>query len=532
MAAVEDALQRGAPGIPDLDPTTGRERGRSGEHDLATARAAIGRARAAQPAWAARALGERIAIIRRFHDLLVADADGMAATISQAMGKPRVDALAGEVLPSVMAARHYARRARSLLRPFAPRGGSIGFINYRNRVQRQPYGVVGIIAPWNYPLGIPVHEILPALLAGNAVVFKTAEETLAVGDRLGELLHRAGVPEDVFQALRLRGPVAGEAFLAADGSGVDDLLFTGSNAVGKLLMAKAAETLTPITLELGGNDAMIVRADADLQRAAGAALWAGMSNAGQSCAGVERIYVEASVHDAFLELLGARLAALRVGPDTGHDSDLGPLAKAAQLETVRRHVADAVERGAKVVASSEPQGADPGGFWHPAMVLADVDHDMAIMREETFGPVVAVMRYDEVEDALRLANDSAFGLTASVWSRDLRAAEALARRIQAGIVMVNDHMLTHGITQNPWTGRKASGIGTGHGDWAFDSVTQLQTVSTQRFGFLRRNLWWHPYSEEGYRGLRAVITLLHGRGVLRRLAAIPSALRALLRTLR
>jgi succinate-semialdehyde dehydrogenase/glutarate-semialdehyde dehydrogenase len=519
-------------GIPDVDPTTGRIRGYHVEHDAATALDRIARARAAQPGWASRPLGERRALIRAFHDLLVEDTDGFAACISESMGKTRSDALAGEVMPAVIAARHYQRRAERLLAPFRPISGSLAFLNYRTRVQRMPYGVVGIIAPSNYPLSIPVHEGLPALLAGNTVVFKTAEETIAVGDRLADLLHRAGVPEDVFQALHMRGPIAGEAFLDSAGRGVDKLLFTGSNRVGKLLMAKSAETLTPMSLELGGNDAMLICPDADLQRAAGAVLWAGMSSSGQTCAGIERIYVHQTVHDAFIAELKTRIAGFRVRPDRDHDSDMGPLAKQAQLETVRRHVADATERGATIVAQSEPTDVEGGGFWHPAMVLTDVDHDMAVMREETFGPVVAVMAVDDMDQAIDFANDSDLGLTGSVWSRDTGAAEALARRIQAGVVMINDHKVTHGITNSPWSGFKASGIGVGHGDWSFDLVTQIQAVTTQMLPFLRRNPWWHPYSRAGYDGLKALITLLHGRGLLRRIRAIPAALGALLRTLR
>jgi len=527
MAAAPDVHA----GIPDLDPLTGRLRGHHAEHDGATALDRIARARMAQPAWAALPLRERRRIVTRFHDLLVAQADRMSTTISTSVGKPRMDALAGEVMPAVIAARHYARRAKAMLKPFSPTSGSLAFLNYRTRVQRLPYGVVGIIAPWNYPLSIPIHEILPALLAGNAVVFKTAEETIPVGDLIAELLAETGVPEFVFQHLRMRGPIAGDAFLDTGGSGVDLLMFTGSNRVGKLLMAQAAATLTPVSLELGGNDAMIVCADADLTRAVGAVLWAGMSNAGQSCAGIERIYVAREVYEAFVALLSERVSNLRVHGDTDHASDMGPLAKRQQLETVRRHVTDATARGAHIVASAEPQGVDPDGYWHPAMVLTEVSHDMLLMREETFGPVVGVMPVDDMAQAIALANDSELGLTASIWSGDTRAAERLAREIKAGIVMINDHLLTHGITTSPWGGFKQSGLGRGHGDWAFDAVTQTQAVTTQMLPFLHRNLWWHPYSAAGYDGLKAVITLLHGRGLWRRLRAIPAALRALLRTL-
>ncbi len=479
------------------------------------AREVIARARRAQLDWAQVTPAERAMRMLAMRDRIVQQADHLAEVISADTGKTRIDALATEVIPAALATAYYARRSPRLLRPRRLRHSSILFANKRSTLHRLPWGVVGVISPWNYPLGIPMHEIVPALLAGNAVIFKTAPETLNVGRAIAELMAVPELPPDLFALIELDGPVAGDLFLSPEG--VDKLFFTGSVAVGKILMEKAAQTLTPVSLELGGNDPMLVCPDAPLQRAVNGALWAGLQNSGQTCAGVERIYVHREIYQAFMALLKQAVEGLRVGPDRDHDVDIGAMCTTRQASKVREQIADAIARGARVHAQSAlAPDLDQSRYLAP-LVLADVDHQMIIMREETFGPVLCVMAVDDMEQAVALANDSMLALTASVWSRDRRGAQALARRLHAGTLTINDHLISHGLAETPWGGFKESGLGRSHGELGLEEMTAPQVVVDERLPFLRRNVFWHPYDAALYQGLRGMLDAVAGRGLGRRL---------------
>jgi succinate-semialdehyde dehydrogenase/glutarate-semialdehyde dehydrogenase len=495
-----------------VSPADGRKLGRSPLDDAEAARAAIARARQAQPAWAELGVAERRRMLRPVRDYLVDNADELAAAISADNGKTRVDALATEVVPAAMALAYYLKKARSFLRPRWLMPGNLFMANKVSRLQRVPYGVVGIVSPWNYPFAIPFSEVVMALLAGNAVVLKVATQTQLVGRKLEEAFVSAGLPAGVFSHLNLPGRQAGEALLGQEG--VDKLFFTGSVTVGKQLMAQAAETLTPVSLELGGNDPMLVCPDADLERAAAGAVWAGLSNCGQSCGGVERVYVHAAVYERFLEILRRRVEALRIGPDADHRVDLGAMTTTKQMATVREHLDEALSRGARVLAQA-PAPAGAGNFL-PATVLVDVDHEMLVMREETFGPVLAVMQVYSMDEAVALANDSHLGLTASVWSTRRRKAWALAGQLMAGAVTINDHLMSHGLAETPWGGFKQSGIGRTHGRLGFDEMTQPRVVVDDLTPGLRKNIWWHPHGPEVYAGLRGILEALYAKGGSRR----------------
>lgn len=465
-----------------IDPATGETTGRSALTRVEDVSQIVERARAAQPAWAAVPVAKRARAILRVRDYVAANAGPLAEVICRDNGKTRLDALTTEVLPAAMGATYYAKKAKCFLRSRRLWPGNLLLANKRSRVHRVPWGVVAIISPWNYPFGIPFPEVVMALLAGNAVVLKTATETQMVGRAL----------QQCFQA---------------------------------------AETLTPVCLELGGNDAMIVCADADLHRAAAGAVWAGVQNCGQSCGGVERIYVEAPVYEPFLEILAENVRRLRVGPDTDFQVDLGAMTTRKQMETVRRHVEDAIARGAKVFAQSPCPEGGPGNFL-PAAVLTDVDHTMLVMREETFGPVVGVMKVADTDEAVRLANDSHLGLTGSVWSRSRRKARRIAGRIAAGTVTVNDHLMSHGLHETPWGGFKLSGAGRTHGRIGFDEMTQVQCVVDDVMPLVKRDLWWYPHGPDVYRGLLGLLEFLYARGLRRRLAGLGRGVRTFLRTFR
>ncbi len=491
-----------------VNPATGEVIGYSPLDSLESVRESVKRARGAQPRWAAVPVKERAEAIRRIRDHLAENADDVAQTISRDNGKTRVDALATEVLPAIMAADYYASHAEEFLADRTIKPGNLLLANKLSKIVRVPYGVVAVISPWNYPFAIPFSEVVMGLLAGNAILLKAASQTQLAGRALERVVAAARLPSGVFGYLNLPGRLAGDAILEA---GVDKVFFTGSVPVGKQLMRKAADTLTPLVLELGGNDAMLVCEDADLDRAAAGATWAGMQNAGQSCGGVERIYVHRAVYQPFLDKLAARVRALRVGPDVDFEVDMGSMTTQSQMNTVKRHVEDALAKGAVMYAESDcPK--DSKGMFLPAMVLTNVDHTMLVMREESFGPVVGVMPVDDMDQGVELANDSNLGLTGSVWSRDRAKAERIGRKIKAGVIMVNDHLMSHGLAETPWGGFKESGIGRTHGQIGFDEMTQPQCVVHDYMPAVKKNMWWHPHGKSVYDGVRGIIDLLYGRG--------------------
>jgi acyl-CoA reductase-like NAD-dependent aldehyde dehydrogenase len=489
---------------------------------------AVKKAKAAQVLWARTPIKKRKKLILKIRDHIVNNIDGISDIISRDNGKTRTDAIVAEVVPATMAISFYCRKAASFLKDRKLPMGNIMFFNKRSRIVRQPFGVVGIIAPWNYPFSIPFSEVIMALLAGNAVILKTASETQAVGHALKECIDAAGLPENVFTYINLPGSLAGDAFLEA---GIDKLFFTGSVPVGKYLMKKASETLTPVSLELGGNDPMIVCEDADLKRAAAGAVWAGLQNAGQSCGGVERIYVQSKVYFEFLGLLKTAVESLRVGYDTDFNVDIGAMTTRRQMDTVKMHIDDALKKHAIIFAQSKfPE--DGKGQFMPCVVLTEVNHDMLVMKDETFGPVLGVMPYEDIEEAIRLSNDSYLGLTASVWSKNRKKAMNIGRKIQAGAITINDHLMSHGLAETPWGGFKQSALGRSHGDIGFAEMTQPQVVVNDLMPFARKNLWWHPFSKTVYDGLKGIAYLLYSKNPFRRVKGAFQLMKVFPRTFR
>jgi succinate-semialdehyde dehydrogenase/glutarate-semialdehyde dehydrogenase len=328
----------------------------------------------------------------------------------------------------------------------------------------------------------------------------------------------ARLPDGLFSFVNIEGSLAGDAFIE---SGIDKLFFTGSVTAGKKLMTKAAGTLTPLNLELGGNDAMLVCEDADTDRASSGAVWAGLQNCGQSCAGVERIYVHEQVYEPFMESLKTKVNCLRVGPDLDFSVDMGAMTTMSQREKVLSHLEDALQKGAVIAARSDcPPKEAPGNFL-PAMVITGVNHEMLVMREETFGPVLAVMKVKDMEEAVSLANDSIYGLTGSVWSTNTGKAERIGRKIRAGVVTINDHLVSHAMAEAPWGGLKFSGYGRTHGKIGFDEMTRTKIIVHDFLAFAaKRNLWWQPYSESVYRGLSGAMKLFYGQKLRVRLSGI------------
>jgi acyl-CoA reductase-like NAD-dependent aldehyde dehydrogenase len=493
------------PGIAVENPATGRviahvpDLGPEQVSELAR------RARAAQPAWEALGFEGRGRVLRRAQRWLIDNSDRVIETIVSETGKTWEDAQAAELAYGANAFGFWAKQAPRYLADERVKSAAIFVKGKRLVLRYRPLGLVGVIGPWNYPLTNSFGDCIPALAAGNSVILKPSEVTPLTSLLLADALRECGLPEDVFQVATGRGPT-GEALIDA----VDMIMFTGSTETGRKVMARAAQTLTPVSLELGGKDPMIVLSDADLERAANAALYYSMLNTGQTCISIERVYVEAPVYDAFVAKVTEQARALRHGPPDGPGSvEVGAMTHGPQVDLVERHVEDARAKGARVLVGGRRE--DRPGQWFEPTVLADVDHDMAIMREETFGPTLPIMKVADADEAVRLANDSPFGLGASVFSGDLARGEAIARRLESGSVCVNDALLNYYALELPMGGAKASGIGYRHGPGGIRKFTQHQALLVSRF-HLKRDVYMYPYRARTSRLLQRGLKLLYGRG--------------------
>ncbi len=485
------------------DPVTGSQIAEVPELGPAEVADLVARAREAQGGWQAFGFDGRGAVLRRMQRWVVDNADRIARTIVGETGKAYEDAMLAEVMYGASAFGFWAKRAPRWLGDRRVRSGAPAVLGKRLLVRYEPLGVVGVIGPWNYPLTNSFGDAIPALAAGNAVVLKPSEQTPMTSLLLAEGLAACGLPEGVFAVATGGGPTA-EALVDQ----VDMVQFTGSTVNGRRVAVRAAERLIPASLELGGKDPMLVLADADLRRAANAAVYYAMQNAGQTCISVERVYVEDTVHDEFVRLVTDRVGALRQGDPSGGPGtvDVGAMTTPVQLDVVTEHVRDAVAKGATVVSGGERDGA----FFAPT-VLTGVDHSMLAMREETFGPTLPVMRVRDAEEAIRLANDSEYGLAASVFTGDLARGEAIARRLRSGVVTVNDALVNYQALELPMGGWKSSGLGARHGDGGIRKFCAEQSILLSRW-HLRRDIHMHPYSKGRTRALLGGVRLLYGRG--------------------
>jgi acyl-CoA reductase-like NAD-dependent aldehyde dehydrogenase len=462
----------------------------------------VARGRAAQPAWEALGFEGRARVLRRAQKWVLDNDERLVATIVSETGKTHEDAHLAEVAYAASAFGFWAKQAPRYLADERIRSSNPFVAGRRLVVRYAPLGVVGVIGPWNYPLTNSFGDCIPAMAAGNAVVLKPSEVTPLTSLLMAECMRECGLPDGVYQVATGAGET-GEALIDA----VDMVMFTGSTATGRKVLERAARTLTPVSLELGGKDPMIVLADADLERAANAAVYYSMQNGGQTCISVERVYVEAPVYEEFVRKVVDKVHALRQGPPAGPGSvDVGAVTFPPQLEIVTRHVDEARAAGASVVA-----GGHADGSFFPPTVLTGVDHSMACMTEETFGPTLPIMRVQDAEEALQLANDTEYGLAASVWTRDIERGEQLARRIEAGAVCVNDAQLHYLALELPMGGWKASGLGSRHGAGGIRKYTRAQSLLVTRLA-PKRELHMFPYKARTTGLLGRVVKLVYGRG--------------------
>ncbi|MFN2557000.1 MAG: aldehyde dehydrogenase [Nitriliruptorales bacterium] len=446
----------------------------------------------AQGAWAKWPVRERAAVVGRAADFILNNALDYADLIRRESGKPRTDAVLMEVGPTVDGFRWLARHAPRILADewLRPNLLTLAY-GMLHRVRREPLGVVGIISPWNYPLSIPAADLAAALVAGNGVVLKPSPLAPLVAERLADAFSAAGVPEGVLSVVHGSGE-QGQAVCTSPH--VSKVVFTGSVPVGRHVARVCGEQAKTCTLELGGKDPAIVRADADLARAVPQILWTGCANSGQSCAGVARVYVHGSIHDDFVARLAEEASRLVVGDPVDPDVDIGPLIDASHWQQLRELVDDAVSNGALLVTGGplEPNGA--GHYWRPT-VLTAVTQSMLLMQKEAFGPVIPVMAFANDDEAVRLANDSRYGLGASIWSRDGLASKAMADRIEAGMVWVNEHLYSHAAPMTPWAGMKDSGMGVVHSKYGLQAMTRPKLLS-RNFGPLPPAAFPHDAAAE------------------------------------
>jgi acyl-CoA reductase-like NAD-dependent aldehyde dehydrogenase len=491
--------------LESFNPTTGELLGAVPALEPGDVQRVVDEVADVQPFWAQLPLSERARYMRRTAQVIIDRLDELTTLLTREQGKPRNESYTMELVPTIDGLHWIADNGPKILADERVRYSQPFFLGKRSWHTFDPLGVVGVIAPWNYPWSIPFGEVAIALMCGNGVVLKPASLTPLIGQRIEEVFTRAGLPDGIVRAVHGGGAV-GQALVE---SSVAKIFFTGSVDVGRRVGTACAERLKGSVLELGGKDPMLVLADADVDHAVAGCLWGGFANAGQTCSGIERVYVERRVARQFVDGVVAGAERLRVGDPMGWDTEVGPMVSDEQFEIVRELVDDAVASGAKLECGgpTEVDGSS-GRFFAPA-VLTGVRHDMRIMREEIFGPVVPIVEVRDEEEAIALANDSEFGLGASVWTVDRDKARRIARRIESGMVWINDHMYSHGAIQTAWGGVKSSGIGRAHSRFGFYECVNVKHVAWEP-GRLR-NFWWHPYDESLGRAVHASAQLLYGR---------------------
>lgn len=473
----------------------------------------VERARRAQRTWSERSFKARAAALRAIIDRLVDEADEIAEHIHHFNGKTKTEALFAEVFPTLATLRYFAKVAHKHLRPKTLKLASLP-IAY-SKLHYDPLGVVGVIAPWNYPFKLMLQDVPAALMAGNAVIIKVSEHSTAIGERAQKLLEDAGVPENLVQFIYGYGDL-GAALIAG---GIDKICFTGSTATGRKVYEAAAHAMIPCGLELGGKDAAILLDDADLDDAARGVVWAAFANSGQTCASVELVYVPDGKKD---ELLGKLRSLVEKLPE----GSVGAMNVAFQKVNVQAQLDDACARGAQLLAESK-QGDDEHPFRFNPVLLTGVPKDSELYREETFGPVLPVFGYSNLDEVVEEVNDSPYGLTTSIWTKDRSRGEHLARRIDSGAVTINEHMITPGMPEAPWGGHKLSGIGSSMSYLALRDFSKVKYVFHDR-GLVKYKFWRYPFTEDKARWFRSFLSAEFGKTIPKKIGGMIKAMPRLL----
>ncbi len=519
--SIQPVITGPAAEIVSYDPSNGREIGRVPLRTPVEVREAVARARTAQTAWAAKSFKYRAKVILAARKLVLAQLDDIAELIARETGKPSPEALSMEIVPTLDLMHYFAHHTTDLLQPQPIDIGLYGWMGRSSQIVYKPLGVIGIISPWNFPWATPFDEVVMALMAGNTVVLKPSELTPITALKIGEVFQHAGLPQGALEIVTGDGST-GTALIDAV---VDKLMFTGSVATGKRVAEAAARHLTPVVLELGGKDPMIVFEDANLRNAARAAVWGAFANSGQACASIERCYVQEAIASEFVELVLEEVRALKQGGSTSDEIDVGAMSSERQLKLVEDHVNDAKTRGAQILIGGERLKISEGWFHEPT-VITSVDHSMKVMSEETFGPVLPIMTFKSEDEAVHLANDSIYGLTASVWTNNAARGERVAEKIEAGTVMVNEVVYTHAIAQTPWGGVKQSGYGRTHGRLGLLEMVMPQHIHVNRMPWLP-DVWWFRYSKQAANLFRGLARRFTSGSVKQASMLLPAILRRL-----
>jgi acyl-CoA reductase-like NAD-dependent aldehyde dehydrogenase len=496
----------GAPGeLVSFNPTTGERVGAVPTITPGEVQGIVDDVADVQPFWAQLSLAERARYLRRAAQVLLDHSDEIADLITTEQGKPRVESYTMELLPTIDLLHWCADNGPKILAQEPIRYPQLVLKQKKSAFSYEPIGVVGVIAPWNYPWSIPFGEVAIALMAGNGVVLKPASLTPLIGQKIQEIFERAGFPEGLVRAVHGGGAV-GQALVE---SSAGKIFFTGSVEVGRRVGVECARRMKGSVLELGGKDPQIVCADANLTNAISGAVWGGFANAGQTCSGIERTYVVREIADRFIDGVVRKSNSLTVGDPANWNTEIGPMISKEQFDLVCELVDDAIASGAKRLCGGPVEIGGLSGHFIAPTVLTGVTHDMRIMREEIFGPVLPIMTVDSEQEAVDLANDSQFGLGASVWTLDRDKGERIAHQLQAGMVWINDHSYTHGACQCSWGGVKESGLGRSHSKFGFYECVNIKLISWEPSRL--PDIWWQPYDEVLGTALRSTLRLLYGR---------------------
>ena len=474
--------------------------------------------------WRLTSLQDRIKKLLHLRAVIEQEKDELARLISAEVGKPLAESYLGDLSGPLDMCAWLAEKAPDYLKDQAIKLSNPLLSTKQNIITFEPLGVVGIISPWNYPFSIPMMTALMAVVLGNTVVLKPSEKSSLTGIKIGELFQSAGFPANVVSVVT--GDARTGEYLS--GSRLAKLVFTGSATTGAKVMAKAACRLTPVCLELGGKDAAIVLADTPTEWTARGLVWGAFTNAGQACASIERVYiVKGKKTDQLIEKLVAITKSLHIGKASEVDNDIGPLIDQGQFEKVVSQVDEAVKQGAKILCGGKRVEGLSGYFLEPT-ILTNVDQSMRIMTEETFGPVLPVMVVSSKEEAIKFANDSEYGLTASIWSKDLSIAADIAHKLKAGIVYINDALFSHAVPELPWGGLGKSGFGRSHCHFGLLDLVNIKHISKDFSGGLHR-IWWYPYGPNKVQLLRSGLESIHGHSLFQKGKGLCNFLAAIFR---